>query len=63
MAPEVKAYHAGYIEGINAADQIIGALWSDLFNKDMVNGGADDLFDHWRFRLRAMKANRSDDLQ
>jgi hypothetical protein len=55
MTPEVKAYHVGYVEGLNAADEIIGALWSDLFNKDMVNRGADEFFDRWRSRLRALK--------
>jgi hypothetical protein len=41
-----------YAKGVRDADEMVGALWSDLFNKDMVNRGADWFFDKWRARIR-----------
>jgi hypothetical protein len=44
------------IEALEAAlletDEMVGALWADLFNKDMVKPGADWFFDKWRARMR-----------
>ena len=44
------------IETLEAAlretDQMVGALWADLFNKDMVKPGADWFFDKWRAQMR-----------
>lgn len=47
---ELKAY----AKGLHDADEMIGALWSDLFNKDMVKAGGADYFDSWRGRIRAL---------
>jgi hypothetical protein len=34
-------------------DRFIGALWTDLFNKDLVKAEGAHFFDQWRERIRA----------
>lgn len=53
---QVPIHGPSYTAGINDADAILGALWSDLFNKDLVKAEAADFFDRWRGRLRAKAA-------
>lgn len=43
-----------YAKGLRDADEMIGALWSDLFNKDLVKAAGADYFDKWRSRIREM---------
>lgn len=49
-SPAIHA--ASYSAGLRAANEIVGSLWSDLVNKDMVNRGAEYFFDRWRQRIR-----------
>lgn len=37
---------------LDEADKLIGALWVDLFDKDLVKSEGADVFDKWRERLR-----------
>jgi hypothetical protein len=43
-----------YVKGLHDANNIIGALWSDLFNKDLIRAEGSDYFDKWRGRIRAL---------
>lgn len=52
----VMIHGPSYTTGINDADSIIGALWSDLFNKDLIKSEGADVFDNWRGRLRSMRS-------
>ena len=45
---------SAYVKGVHDADAIVGALWSDLFNKDLVKAAAADYFDKWRTRIRGL---------
>lgn len=45
-----------YAQGVADADQLIGCLWVDLFNKDLVKASGADYFDKWRDRIRALKS-------
>ncbi len=52
-------------KAIQEADAMVGALWTDLFNKDLVLAEGADYFDKWRLRIRALtlpsKAPSSED--
>ncbi len=39
---------------IQEADAMVGALWTDLFNKDLIKPDGADYFDKWRERIRAL---------
>lgn len=41
-------------QAIEEANQLVGALWSDLFNKDLVKADGAYYFDHWRDRIKAL---------
>ncbi len=57
-APEPPPTHgASYNQGLADADVLIGALWSDLFNKDLVKAAGADYFDTWRARIKELKAS------
>jgi hypothetical protein len=43
---------ASYSAGLKAANEMVGALWSDLFNKDLVKAAGADFFDKWRQRIK-----------
>jgi hypothetical protein len=44
----------GYSKGVEDANQMVGALWSDLFNKDLVKAEGAEFFDKWRARIKAL---------
>lgn len=46
---------AGRESAIDEANQMVGALWSDLFNKDLVKAAGAEYFDRWRERIKALK--------
>lgn len=43
-----------YARGLHDANEMVGALWSDLFNKDLVKAAGADYFDKWRDRIKAL---------
>ena len=51
VAPE---HMVTYAQGLHDANSMVGALWSDLFNKDLVKSEGADYFDKWRDRIRAL---------
>jgi hypothetical protein len=55
------AREAAYAQAIQDANQMIGALWSDLFNKDLVKAAGADYFDRWRDRIKALPNGESRD--
>ncbi len=47
-------------KGIQDADAMVGALWTDLFNKDLIKPDGADYFDRWRGRIRALAVSNGD---
>jgi hypothetical protein len=49
-----EARAAAYAQGIEDANQMVGALWSDLFNKDLIKAAGANYFDQWRDRIKEL---------
>jgi len=49
---------AAYAKGLRDADEMIGALWSDLFNKDLIKAAGADYFDKWRGRISELATEK-----
>ncbi len=45
---------------IQEADALVGALWTDLWNKDLIKPDGADYFDKWRGRIRALAVSNGE---
>jgi hypothetical protein len=54
-AAHIEALEARtYEQGIMDADQMVGALWADLFDNNMVKSQGAWWFDKWRARIKEL---------